>query len=414
IFTATRRQAALNVLIPRCLRRGSSLTLVGLSPALGTFLAGVVLANSEFRHELESDIEPFKGLLLGLFFITVGAGINFGLLFDDFTNILGLTLGLMLLKAVVLLLIATVFKMRLSDKWLFSLGLAQACEFGFVLLAFSVQSAVIPVDLADKLLLIVALSMMFTPALFIIYDKVILPMVTKKQGRKDDEIATKGTAIIAGHGRFGQIINRALMASGYKTVVIDQHAELIEGMRKFGIEVFYGDASRPDLLHAAGLHEAKLLVVAIDDAEQAIALVEHARMEHPDLHIIARAKDRNEVYKLYYAGASDIVRETFDSSVRAAGYALKALGVHPHEVEKSMVQFVEHDRKSLRDMASVWKADVDNFENEELLAMAKDLTAELEELMHADKSELSANIHGGWVPPNIAAQNVANKIKAAE
>ena len=222
------------------------MTLVGLSPALGTFLAGVVLANSEFRHELESDIEPFKGLLLGLFFITVGAGINFVLLFDEIGVILGLTIGLMVLKATVLLVIAFVFKMRLTDKWLFSLGLAQAGEFGFVLLAFSVQNAVIPGELADKLLLVVALSMLLTPALFILFDKIVLPLANKTQTREDDEISEQGSVIIAGHGRFGQIINRVLLSSGYKTVVIDQHVDLIEGMRKFGVQVFYGDAARPD------------------------------------------------------------------------------------------------------------------------------------------------------------------------
>ncbi|MCJ8323298.1 MAG: cation:proton antiporter [Rhizobiales bacterium] len=368
------------------------MTLVGLSPALGTFLAGVVLANSEFRHELESDIEPFKGLLLGLFFITVGAGINFGLLFSEFSTILGLTIGLMGLKALVLLAIAFVFKMRLSDKWLFSLGLAQAGEFGFVLLSFSVQNAVIPVDLADQLLLVVAMSMMLTPALFILFDKVVLPMTNKTQTRKDDIITEKGTAIIAGHGRFGQIINRTLIASGYKTVVIDQQADLIEGMRKFGVQVFYGDATRLDLLHAAGIHEAKLLVVAIDEPEQAIKLIKQARLEHPDIHIVARARDRIEVYRLYYAGANDIVRETFDSAVRASQYALESLGMTRPKAIKQMQKFVEHDRKGLREMAEVWQEDVDNFENKELIDVAKNLNAQLNELMKEDQAELQEEL----------------------
>lgn len=371
------------------------MTLVGLSPALGTFLAGVVLANSEFRHELESDIEPFKGLLLGLFFITVGAGINFLLLFDDFWLILGLTVGLMALKSFVLLAIAFTFKMRLTDKWLFSLGLAQAGEFGFVLLSFTVQSAVIPADLAETLLLVVAMSMMLTPILFILHDKVVLPIANKNQGKEADEITEQGVAIIAGHGRFGQIINRTLVASGFKTVVIDQHAETIEGMRKFGVEVFYGDAARPDLLEAAGIKDAKLLVVAIDDPEQAVEMVKHARHECPDIHIVARAMDRNEVYKLYYAGANDIVREMFDSSVRAARYSLEALGMEHDKATKNMDKFVKHDLEAIRTIASVWKEDVSNFDNKELLEVARGISDQLNHVMRGDEDDLHDDLHKG-------------------
>ncbi|PCI88167.1 MAG: potassium transporter [Hyphomicrobiales bacterium] len=368
------------------------MTMVGLSPALGTFLAGVVLANSEFRHELESDIEPFKGLLLGLFFITVGAGINFGLLFDDFLLILGLTVGLMALKSLVLLIIAFVAKMRLTDKWLFALCLAQAGEFGFVLLSFTVQNAVIPPDLADTLLLVVAMSMMLTPILFILFDKIVLPIANKKQGKQDDEITEQGLIIIAGHGRFGQIINRTMLANGHKTVVIDQNAENIDGMRRFGVQVFYGDATRPDLLEAAGIREAKLLVVAIDDPEGAIKMVKHAHHECPNLHIIARAKDRSEVYKLYRAGAHDIIRETFDSSVRASRYALEALGMPHNKAQKNMDKFVAHDRNSVREMAAVWKDDVSNFDNPELIALAKNLSSQLNELMAEDQGELHEDL----------------------
>jgi monovalent cation:proton antiporter-2 (CPA2) family protein len=365
----------------------SLMMLVGLSPALGTFLAGVVLANSEFRHELESGIEPFKGLLLGLFFITVGAGINFALLSTQFAIIVGLTIGLMLLKAMVLLVIAVIFKMKLTDKWLFSLALAQAGEFGFVLLAFCVQSAVLPQALADKLLLVVALSMLLTPILFILFDKVVLPIVNSKQGvKEDDEITETAPIIIAGHGRFGQVINRTLLTSGYQTVVIDQHAQLIKGMRKFGVKVFYGDASRADLLHAAGLHQASLLIVAIDDPQQTIDLVELARKELPDLHIIARASDRDQVYRLYRAGATDIVREVFDSSVRASQYALQALGYSQQDAQTAMQNFVTLDRQGVKQMAQVWKDDVANADNAEYVAMAKSINEQLREIMQADKA----------------------------
>jgi CPA2 family monovalent cation:H+ antiporter-2 len=379
------------------------MTLVGLSPALGTFLAGVVLANSEFRHELESDIEPFKGLLLGLFFITVGASINFELLWANLGLVVALTVGLMAVKVAVLLVLAHLFKLRGSDKWLFALGLAQAGEFGFVLLSFTVQNAVLPQQLAAILLLVVALSMMLTPALFIVLDKVIIPRFDRQQAEDADEIAEPAKVIIAGLGRFGQIINRVLLANGYKTIVLDYQADVVEGLRKFGVRSFFGDAGRPDLLHSAGLADAKLLVVAIDDAERSVEIVKHARRENPGLHIIARAFDRNHVYRLYQAGANDIVREVFDSSVRAAGYALGALGMHPYDVEKSKAVFVQQDRAGLRQLAPLWKEDVPVFKNREYIAKAKEINDLLEAAMLGDRSALHDKTERGWTPPDVLA-----------
>ena len=272
------------------------MTLVGLSPALGTFLAGVVLANSEYRHELESDIDPFKGLLLGLFFMTVGAGINFGLLFDNFAVIVALSLGLMALKVAVLYILALVFKIEGTDRWLFSLGLAQAGEFGFVLLSFTVASAVIPSDLADRLLLIVALSMLLTPALFILFDRVIAPRFASTEDREMDEIEEKSDIIIAGHGRVGGIVSRMLRNIGLSPTVMDFSARQLEFLKAFDVQAYYGDATRPDLLHAAGIENAKLLVIAIDGREQITELVKYVRHHYPDVHIVARAIDRDHVY----------------------------------------------------------------------------------------------------------------------
>ena len=221
------------------------MTFVGLSPALGTFIAGVVLANSEYRHELESDIDPFKGLLLGLFFMTVGAGINFELLFGSFGTVLALTLGLILLKMAVLYALGVMFKIEGADRWLLALGLAQAGEFGFVLLSFTVANAVIPADVADQLLLVVALSMLLTPALFILYDRVFAPRFSASQEREADEIEEKGTVIIAGHGRFGGIVNRMLRGAGHTTVVLDHSSSQLDMLRAFGLRAFFGDATRP-------------------------------------------------------------------------------------------------------------------------------------------------------------------------
>jgi len=283
------------------------MSLVGLSPALGTFLAGVVLANSEYRHELESDIEPFKGLLLGLFFITVGASINFGLLSENLKLILALTLGLMTLKIVVLLGLGYLFKIRGADKWLFALGLAQAGEFGFVLLSFTVAGGIIPEPIADQLLLVVALSMLLTPALLILYDKVIAPRYSKTQDREADDIHTESQIIVAGHGRVGGIVDRMLRAAGYSATVIDYSSKQLDMIRRFGIShAYYGDATRPDLLHAAGIENARLLIVTIDDKEQINALVKYAAHNYPDLHVIARAVDRNHVYDLWAFGCRDI------------------------------------------------------------------------------------------------------------
>ncbi len=363
------------------------MSMVGLSAALGTFLAGVVLATSEYRHELESDIEPFKGLLLGLFFITVGAGINFDILFSNFGIVILITVGVILLKALVLFVLSLIFKIKGSDQWLFFLSLAQAGEFGFVLISFCLQNNVIPVYIADILLLVVALSMLMTPALFIFFEKIVQPRLLAGQTLEHDEIDEKGTVIIAGHGRFGQVINRLLLSNGFKTVVLDIRADTTENLRAFKVKTFYGDATRPDLLHAAGLQEAKLLVVAIDDYQQALELIAYARRERPDLHIIARAFDRLGVYKLYQSGTNDIVRETFDSAVRAGRYALEALGLHPIDAEKAATMYVDMDRKGIRELAEVYDPKIPVARNKEYIARALKIKDELDAAMSGN-SEL--------------------------
>lgn len=375
------------------------MTLVGLSPALGTFLAGVVLATSEYRHELESDIEPFKGLLLGLFFITVGAGIDFTVLFADVGLIVGLTLALIVAKVLVLAVLSLLFGIAGRDRWLFMLALAQAGEFGFVLISFCLQSAVLPTDLAGTLLLVVALSMLLTPVLFIVLEKYIEPRLAVNARREDDEITEKGTAIIAGHGRFGQVINRILASNGYKTVVLDMEPDLIEGLRRFDIEVFYGDATRPDLLAAAGLDDARVLVVAIDDRDRAVELIAHARRERPDLHIIARAFDRRHVYELYKSGTDDIVREVFDSAVRAGRYALQALGMHPFDAENATREYVKLDRRGIRKLAQVYRPDISIFENSEYVDLAKQIRAEMDRVMSERGDQRHDASERGWRPP---------------
>ena len=348
------------------------MSLVGLSAALGTFLAGVVLANSEYRHELESDIDPFKGLLLGLFFMTVGAGIDFGLLFDNIFTILALTIGLMALKGAVLFTLGSVSGLRGTDRWLLTLGLAQAGEFGFVLLSFTVASNVIPQPIADQLLLVVALSMLLTPALFILYDRIIAPKFVEDQSRAADEITENNKIIIAGCGRVGAIVNRMLTAAGYTSTVIDYSAKQLDNVRTFGIQSFYGDATRPDLLHAAGIDEAKMIVIAIDGREQITDLVRYIHTTHPNVHIIARAITRDHVYDLWAAGCRDIIRETFDSSVRMGRSAFEALGIHADHATEMAEEFVIADRQAMVATADVYDPDIPMAQNEALVALVRE------------------------------------------
>ena len=354
------------------------MNLVGLSPALGTFLAGVVLANSEFRHELEADIQPFKGLLLGLFFITVGAGINFDVFFSAPFAILGLTVALMLVKGLVLYVLGQLFKLKGRDQWLFTLSLAQAGEFGFVLISFSLQQNVLPPALSQTLLLMVALSMLITPLLFILYDQLSKRMEDTGEAIPDDEIDETGQIIIAGIGRFGQVVNRLVQMSGFKTTVLDHNLETIQLMRTFGFKGFFGDPTRPELLHAAGLADAKVLVVALDDKASALQLVEYARRERPDLHIVARAHDRVHAYELYRAGANDIVREMFDSSLRAGRYVLENMGLSDFEAAEAEQTFYKVDRHAMLELAELWEPGVPVADNPAYVARARALNKELE------------------------------------
>ncbi len=354
------------------------MTLVGLSPALGAFLAGVVLANSEFRHELESDLNPFKGLLLGLFFITVGAGINYRLFLASPGDLLGLALLVILAKGLVLYFVGKAFGLRKRGHWLFTLGLAQAGEFGFVLLAFARQLNVIPVALSEKLLLIIALSMLITPLLFILFDQISKRLTEAAPEHVPDEIDEQGPVIIAGIGRFGQIVNRLVRASGFKTVVLDYDMETIQLMRRFGVKGFLGDPTRPELLKAAGIAKARVLVIALDDPDNTVKMVRQVRKVRPDLHIIARAGDRNHVYELYQAGADDIVREMFDSSLRAGRYVLENMGLSEYEAAQAEQTFYTHDRRVVRELAEYWEPGTPASLNKPYIERARELDKDLE------------------------------------
>jgi monovalent cation:proton antiporter-2 (CPA2) family protein len=375
--------------------------MVGLSPALGTFLAGVVLANSEFRHELETDIEPFKGLLLGLFFITVGAGIRFPVLVDNLGLILGLTLGIMLLKGLVLLLLAMIFRIRRSDGWLFTLSLAQAGEFGFVLLSYSVQNNALPPELAPVLALVVALSMFLTPVLFIVFDRFVSPRYDAQDAPPEpDEIDATGPVIVAGIGRFGQIVNRLLTSNGVETVVLDRQPGQIENMRELRIRSYFGDASRPDLLHSAGIESASLFVLAIDEQNQAVELVRHLKHRHPHLKILARAYDRGHHYRLRDAGADYIVSETFHSALALGGEVLRELGVHPFRAEQLKNAFNRAEGTGHEQLYCTWR-EMDEGEkvSRDYLQLFIQLNEAMSDVMKGDRTDGHSVTERGWNPP---------------
>ena len=332
---------------------------VGLSPALGTFLAGVVLAESEFRHELEANIEPFKGLLLGLFFISVGASIDFALVAAAPGLILGLVVALIMAKFMVLMMVGRVFKLNLADNLMFAFLLAQGGEFAFLLFSFATQNRVISPELASMLIVVVVMTMIATPLLMITYERLIRPrFVDCVSPREDDEIdAGPNPVIVAGYGRFGQIVSRLLTADGIQTTLLDHDSGQIELTGRFGYKVFYGDASRVQLLQSAGAEEARLLVIAIDDREKAVQMAVSAKQFFPHLKVLARAYDRSHAYELMDVGAEVVTRETFGSALVMGEEALKLMGYDDAHAYRVMRTFKKHDEEGLKKLYEVWGDD---------------------------------------------------------
>jgi monovalent cation:proton antiporter-2 (CPA2) family protein len=365
---------------------------VGLSPALGTFVAGVVLAENEYRHELETDIEPFKGLLLGLFFISVGASIDFNLLIQQPFLILGLVIGLAIAKFAVLLGLGRFFRLELSQNLLFAFALAQGGEFAFVLFSFATQNNVLPSAVAESLVAVVALSMVLTPLTLIIHDRLVQPrFTTSASEREADEIDDGETpVIIAGFGRFGQIVGRLLIANGFTATILEHNPGHIELLRRFGSKVFYGDASRIDLLHAAGAQHAKLFVVAIDDPEKTLHIVDLVRKHFPHLKILARASDRRHAYELIRRGVEVIERETFGSALEMGVEALKLLGIRSYKAHRSAHTFKHHDEQALREMANLVG------DEKVIVARSRQLARDLEQLLQSDNRDLDREVDRAW------------------
>ncbi|HSH37225.1 MAG TPA: monovalent cation:proton antiporter-2 (CPA2) family protein, partial [Chthoniobacterales bacterium] len=359
---------------------------VGPSPALGAFLAGVVLAESEYRHQLETDIEPFKGLLLGLFFIAVGAGIDFRLIAGQPSTVAALVVGVLVVKFAVLLALSRYSRLEPTQRYLFAFALAQGGEFAFVLCSFAAQNGVLTPDVSNLLIASVALTMAAAPVLFTINDRLVQPrFASVLREREPDEIDERDNPVlVAGVGRFGHIVARLMRLNGFGTTVLDHDAEQVETLGRFGIKSYYGDATRLDLLRTAGAERAKLFVIAVDQEEQALRIVDLIHENFPNLRILARATSRQHSYELLRRGVHDVYRETFGSAVDLSVDALQALGMPEERALRAAQIFREHDNASVREMA-----DVDENDMKRYVSMARLHISNLENALAADR-ELEA------------------------
>ncbi|RYF86899.1 MAG: potassium transporter [Chitinophagaceae bacterium] len=379
------------------------MTQVGLSPALGTFLAGVVLANSEYKHELESDIDPFKGLLLGLFFIAVGASIDFNLLQQQPVLIISLVLLLMVVKAIVLFVLGKIFRLGLDQNLLFSLALSQVGEFAFVLFAFSTQEGILPQPTVDILIAVVAMSMALTPLLLLLNEKVLQPRFgTKKQvdQKEADGIDEQNSVIIAGFGHFGNTVGRFLRAHNIQMTVLDHDADRVELLRRMGFKVYYGDASRYDLLEAAGAAKAKLIVIAIDSAEKRLEMIETIKKHFPSLRMLVRASNRYDAYDLMNAGMLHVYRETIDTSLRMGVDAMQFLGYRSYTAQRAARAFLKMDEANLKKLAAIQDQD-------EYILTAKNYIEEMERMLQQDHQTLLTSEDKSWDEESLIAD--ANK-----
>ncbi|GAB4018488.1 monovalent cation:proton antiporter-2 (CPA2) family protein [Spirosoma koreense] len=381
---------------------------VGLSPALGAFVSGVVLANSEYKHELESDISPFRGLLLGLFFISVGASVDFSLIQDNPLLIIGLVIGLMAVKALILAVLGNRFKLGKDQNLTFSLGLSQIGEFAFVLLSFTQQNGILTAYTAGLLTAVVAISMALTPILFLVNEKYLLPRFASlsKPKKDDDLIDEKNPVIIAGFDNFGNVVGRFLRANGIGTTVLDRDADRVETLRKVGIKVYYGDASRYDLLHSAGAHEAKIIVIALESAHKSLELVETVKKHFPNLTIIVRANDREDAYEFLQAGVTHIYRETLDTSLRTGIDVMRLLGGRAYHAERSSRLFRRHDEDALREQASVRHNQNQYFDT------TRRRIRELEELIRSDETDRwLREVEEGWDNDSLRKEAAASRFE---
>jgi len=326
---------------------------LGLSMALGTFIAGILLAESEYRHELEVAIDPFKALLLGLFFISVGMALNIGVLFTHVVEVLIAVVTLVAIKALVLYILARVYGMRSSERLQFSGVLSQGGEFAFVLFSAASSAGLFHQEQLSLLLVIVTLSMITTPLLMKLIDLILV----RRFNNQDDENTEKHyveddepQVILVGFGRFGQVVGRLLMANNMRVTVLEKDISVVSLTRSYGYKVYYGDSNDLELLRAAGAERAQSIIVTCDDPSDTMATVALCQQHFPHLNILARARGRVEAHELLQAGITDITRETFLSAVQLAGKALVSLGIHPYQAERAQQYFTHLDEQMLKDL----------------------------------------------------------------
>jgi monovalent cation:proton antiporter-2 (CPA2) family protein len=390
VFTA----AALLLVIGIALLMGQ----VGLSPALGTFLAGVVLASSEYRHELEANIEPFKGLLLGLFFIAVGASIDFEIIGGAPALIVGLTLSMILLKFVILVALARVFRLPTDQALLFAFALPQVGEFSFVLLSFARQEGVLDTALTEPLVAAVALSMAMTPVLLTFNERVLRPRFGTQvaDDREPDVIEEANEVIIAGFGSFGSTVGRLLRSQGVSTTVLDHDSEQVDLLRRLGLKVYYGDATRMDLLETAGTGSAKVLVLALDDPPTTLKVAKAAKARWPHLTVYARAFEWRDSSDLYEVGVEHVYREALDASLRLGTDVMRGLGFRAYHSERAAQKFLRHDQESLSYLATLRGEEPEVF-----ISAARQRIEALEAMLAADLRDHDLEEDAGWDPTTL-------------
>jgi monovalent cation:proton antiporter-2 (CPA2) family protein len=365
---------------------------IGLSPALGTFIAGVVLAENEYRHELESTIEPFKGLLLGLFFISVGASINFHLFIEQPFRILGYVLLLIFLKFIVLLVLGRIFKLRKGYEFLFAFLLAQSSEFSFVLISFSTQNQLFDTHTAGILLLVVTLSMTISPLLLIFNDKAVRPILSRRQNKQDfDEFDEINPVIIAGFGRFGLVLGRFLLANDIKITIIDNNPANVEILRKYGFKLYYGDVTRPQVLEKAGIGKAKMLILSMAEYDEALKVAKYVRKNYPGLQILARAKDIFHVFEFYKLHVKTVQREMFNSATELGVKALVQLGFTKHEAYRAGRTFKHHEEFVTEELYKTWKED-----EGELIREAQRFSKQISETLLTERNYSIHSTDDSW------------------
>ena len=357
--------------------------IVGLSMALGAFLAGVLLAESEYRRELETNIEPFKGLLLGLFFIAVGMGVDLGVLRASPLQMAAVVLGFLAVKGAVIFTIARLMKLPFQERPVFTLLLAQGGEFAFVVFQAAAGAGVLPAQTASLLVGAVAVSMLVSPLLLVAIDKLLLPRYAGCGVPVMEEISEQQDApiLVAGFGRYGQIVSRVLLAQGHNCTVLDHDAEMIEAARSFGYRVFYGDATRLDLLRTAGAAKAKVLMVAVDDVTQSLAIVDLVREHFPHLKIVARARDVTHWNQLRDRDVMLVQREMFESSLLSAQSVLEVLGQPTDAAGATVQRFRQHNLELFEQLHPYYK------DNAKLISVVKQGRLQLEEQMSKERAE---------------------------